>query len=113
MAAEMRSQPRSMTASPDLFLGLSERQFQATVIAYAQRCGWLVCWTWRSIHSPAGEPDLRLLRGDRYILAELKTERGQLSPAQVAYGEAARACPAVEYYVWRPRDWRAIEEVLR
>ena len=50
----------------------------------------------------AGFPDL-VLAGERgFILAELKTDTGRVSPQQV---EWLKACdPHVECYIWRPKD---------
>lgn len=56
-----------------------------------------------------GAPDLILARDGRVILAELKTQRGRLSPAQrmwlTALGSHAR--------LWRPSDWAEIVAELR
>ena len=60
----------------------------------------------------AGFPDLILVRGDRLLAAELKTESGTLTPAQSEWLEALAAA-GMETFVWRPDDWDAIAKVLR
>ncbi len=102
---------------------ISERAFQASVIRLAQLRGWRVfharaALTAKGRHMTpvaadgAGFPDLLMLRGNRAIAAELKTEKGRLSPAQVMWLDAFRETP-VETYLWRPRDWDALERILK
>lgn len=94
------------------------------ILAYARLRGW------RSVHfrparlydgngwrtavsgDGAGFPDLVLVRGDRLVFAELKSETGQLTAEQEAWRDALRATHG-ECYLWRPSDWPQIEEVLR
>ena len=91
---------------------VTERAFAATVREYATAKGW-TCWlTWKSLHSPAGEPDLRLVRPPRFLLVELKSEKGKLTLAQLEARDLLQGCPGVEYYCWRPSDWAEIEKVL-
>lgn len=84
--------------------------------------GWRGYHTHRSQHSPAGFPDLALVRRGRLIMAELKREKGKTTPAQDgwledlaevaehAHNPDAEALlgddyrPAVAVYVWRPSD---------
>ena len=63
-------------------------------------------------------PDLCLVRGRRLIFAELKTEKGRLTPAQEAWLEAFKALRStapIEVYVWRPADWfgGTIDRILK
>jgi hypothetical protein len=95
----------------------SERQFERAVVEYAELNHWLVYHTFDSRRSNAGFPDLVLVRHDRLIFAELKSEKGRLSPAQVEWLRAlhtvelaALTCRVVE---WRPSMWGEIEGVLR
>lgn len=93
---------------------LSEKEFQRQVVDLAAKIfGWETYHAWLSIHSPRGWPDLALCRPPRLILAELKREKGTLSPSQERSIGLLRACPGVEVYVWRPSDLDAIREVLR
>ena len=91
----------------------TEKQFQQAVREYARITGWRDFCHWLSIRSPAGYPDLTLLRPPRVVFAELKTERGRVSDAQQETLALLGQCPGVETYLWRPADWPTIEEVLR
>lgn len=95
-----------------LFGGVPERDFQQQVIEMAQWLGWRVYHPWRSDHSAAGWPDLAMARPPRFLMAELKSERGQLSTAQSDWLAALRAC-GIECHVWRPSMLAAIEATLR
>lgn len=53
-----------------------------------------------------------MVRRERLVLAELKTDKGKLSPSQEEWIAALEATCA-EIYVWRPRDFDQIEQVLR
>ena len=99
----------------------SEKLFQERIIKLAKVKGWLVFHTppfsprngvWRS--AGKGFPDLCLIcaEGRRgMIFAELKTQKGKLSPEQEDWGVALVKAGA-EYYVWRPADWSTIETRL-
>jgi hypothetical protein len=89
---------------------MSEAAFQAEVVRLAKALGWLVFSTWDSRHSPAGEPDLRLVR-DRVIWAELKSEKGKPTVLQKAALEAL-ADAGAEAYLWRPSNMDEIIRVL-
>ena len=116
----MTTMPRRRRTAPERTNAprVTEKQWQAQVIQLARMFGWFVFWTWNSRHSPAGEPDLRLLRVDikpakhvgRYVLAELKTDTGKLSEAQQDVANKLWCCDGIEFYIWRPKD---IEEVIR
>lgn len=60
-----------------------------------------------------GFPDYIAVRGDRIILAELKSETGRLSQGQKDWLEAFRFTNKVEVFVWRPKDFDDIRKVLR
>ena len=99
------------------FNKISETYFRdQQVIPLARMLGWLVYFTWKSFHSPAGFPDLVLVKGKRLIFAELKTDDGKFSPAQLTWLAAlewvARDNQAIEVYVWRPSDLEHIKELL-
>lgn len=81
---------------------MSERAWQAMVLELAT----LYRWTWYHTHdsrrSPAGFPDLVLVR-DRVLFAELKTDRGRLTAQQLGWiGRLEEA--GAEVFVWRPKD---------
>ena len=94
----------------------NEASFQKMVIQYAELSGWRVYHVTnvsgrlRATTSP-GFPDLVLVRGERMVFAELKTDRGKTTKAQDEWLSALRQTPA-EVFLWRPRDWDEIERTL-
>lgn len=54
-----------------------------------------------------GFPDLLLIRVPQIVVAELKTDKGRVTPEQSNWLERFRAC-GVEAYVWRPKDYNAV-----
>jgi len=91
---------------------VTEDEWRSQVLRWAERDGWLHYFTWTSLHSPSGFPDLVLAREPRVIIAELKTEVGKLTPRQERWGGVLVQCPGVEYYVWRPHDEDEVRRVL-
>ncbi len=89
----------------------SERQFQAQVTELATLRNWVWYHTHDSRRSPAGFPDLVLVRGRRLVFAELKRERGRLTKEQEQWLRTLQATDA-EVYVWRPSDWPQVQETL-
>lgn len=99
---------------PPLPQEITEAQFQQAVINIAQYSGWLVThfrpaltksgrWA-TAIQGHKGFPDLVLAKGWNVIIAELKTNKGKLSPEQVKW--ATEIGPI--YRLWRPQDWKEI-----
>lgn len=100
----------------------SERGFQDTFIEFAKYKGW------RRLHIlPAmrrggsyvtsvqgdgvGFPDNLLLRGNRQVVAELKSKYGTVTYQQALWLNDFKKVGA-EVYVWTPEDWDEIERVL-
>lgn len=96
--------------APDL---LTERQWQQQVLELAQWLGWRCFHPYTSVRSTPGWPDLAMVRSGRAIFAELKTERGKVTPAQRDWLADLGAVPGVEAYLWRPRHWEDVQCVLR
>ena len=105
---------------------MTEAELLEQVKAVAQTLGWRLYHAFNSRRSAAGFPDLALVRPPRVIFMELKSEKGRLDtrrrfsprtgralPNQKDWKDAFEACPGVEYYLWRPRHWDEIMEVLR
>jgi hypothetical protein len=90
---------------------LRESAFRDAVVALARYRGWLVYFTWRSDHSPAGFPDLVLVRGRCLIFAELKVKPNTPTTAQREWLTALDQAGA-ETYVWTPEMWSEIEAIL-
>jgi hypothetical protein len=92
--------------------GISEKDFQADVEQYARSHGWRCYHTRDSRRSVAGFPDLVLLRGGEEVIAELKVGDNRTDAAQDAWLDAFREAGRPTF-VWYPRDWKTIEEVLQ
>lgn len=90
---------------------ISEKEFRQHVVDYARSRQWLVYYTWRSVHSPSGFPDLCMVRLTRTVFAELKTEKGRLTADQQKWLDALWLAGHTAH-VWRPSDWAAIQETL-
>jgi hypothetical protein len=89
-----------------------ERALHDQVLALARLYAWRVYFTFDSRRSPPGFPDLCLVRGNRLLFCELKTQRGRLTTDQAAWLEDLRATSA-EVYCWRPADLPQVAAILR
>lgn len=90
---------------------MKEKDFQNSVIEIAKKIGYKVYFTKDSRESPSGFPDLVLV--SKYVIvAELKTNTGVLSPAQVDWMQALSAAEGVHAVVWRPKDMDTIIKTL-
>lgn len=88
----------------DLLLAMeTEDQFQAWLVGAAEAVGWSWHHETDSRRTRAGWPDLVLWRPRDFLIAELKTERGRVSPEQHKV-IAGLAAAGIEVHVWRPRD---------
>lgn len=102
---------------------ISEANFQTAIMDMAAWYGW------RRFHprtvrtadarhltafsGEAGFPDLVLVHRNRGVIyAELKTQRGRLTPQQELWRADLEAAGA-EYYLWRPSDWDFIIKRLK
>lgn len=104
------------TARTILDATISEKEFQQQVVDAARRLGWRCFHTYDSRRSEPGFPDLLCVRDGELIVAELKSERGRLSPAQQRWIAGFREVQyqrGVRVFVWKPSDWEQIERVLR
>jgi len=101
---------------------ISEKDFLKTIIDYAHLRGWAVAhfrtsmtqsgrWATAVQADGAGFVDLVLVR-DRVVWAEVKREKGMLSPDQEDWRERLLSAKQ-EYYCWKPSDWGSIVEILR
>src|SRR5436190_21301303 len=99
-----------------------EQSFQTVVVEVARLAGWRVAhfrpartkngWKTPVTADGAGWPDLVLVRPPRLIFAELKSETGELRPNQTEWLDVLRLLPSAETYLWRPKDWDALVEIL-
>jgi hypothetical protein len=91
---------------------LTEKQFMARVVKYAELMGWHAYHTFDSRRSAPGFPDLVLIRRPRLVFAEIKTDRGTLTTPQFSMLVELREC-GQEAYVWRPAEFDQVARILR
>jgi hypothetical protein len=92
---------------------ITEREFSQQVTDLADTFGWATYHPYLSIRSTPGWPDLTLVRPPRFVVAELKTEKGKLSIDQDYWIGLLRDCPGIEVFIWRPSDWDEIVRLLK
>ena len=103
----------------DPWLELPEAAWQEQVISLARQFHWRVAhfragrtsrgqWRTPVQADGAGFPDL-MLCDRRIIYAELKADKGKITPDQVEWLAAIRSAGG-EAYLWRPAD---LEDVVR
>ena len=98
---------------------ITEKQFEAQIKDLAKLFGWKYYHTWRSIHSPAGFPDCVMVRNGQLIFAELKSEKGKLTPEQDEWLDALIGVAKhtnfqeIQVYLWRPHMIEEIVKILR
>lgn len=111
--SEQMPEPRNPYKVDGGEVKITEKQFSQQVVDLAQQLGWRVYRTWTSMHSPKGFPDLTMVRGERLIFAELKSEIGKPTEAQTEWLTALMTTGKVEVYLWRPSQINEIAEVLQ
>lgn len=82
---------------------LSEKEWQGQVLELAALYRWRHFHPYDMRRSDEGWPDLVLVRVPELLVAELKTDTGRLSGAQIVWLDQLAAC-GIETHVWRPRD---------
>lgn len=100
---------------------MTEADWQKQVIELARLFKWRVAhfrpamtkhgWVTPVAADGKGWPDLFLVR-ERVIAAELKSDKGKLSPDQEAWRDAL-ATAGIPVYVWRPSDFDTVAHTLR
>jgi len=93
---------------------VTEKDLREQVRDLCKLFGWKIYFSWTSIHSPRGFPDLVLANPEqkRIIYAELKSEKGVVTEYQQEWLDTLDACRQ-EVYLWRPEDIEGIAEILR
>ena len=93
---------------------MTEDELLASILEVAEILKWLTYHTHDSRRSPAGFPDLVLVREHRILYRELKRSPapGLVTPAQREWLHRLRAAGA-DVDVWTPQDWpsRVIAEL--
>ena len=100
---------------------MTEAQLQQQIIQLAKLYSWRVAHFrpamtakgWRTPVSADGQgfPDLVLVKRCRLIFAEVKSDKGRVSPEQQEWLDALRKTKN-EVYLWKPKDWPEIQGVL-
>ncbi len=100
---------------------MTENDLLLQIIDLAHIYGWqvvhfrpaLTSKGWRTPVQADGKgfPDLIMLNGKEMIVAEVKSDKGKVSLEQDTWLDAFREVGA-ETFVWRPKDWEAIQERL-
>jgi len=95
-------------------IAVTEADLREQIRDLCKLFGWKMYFSWTSIHSPRGFPDLVLVNPEqkRVIFAELKREGKNPTPQQEEWLAALAACNQ-EVYVWRPGDIEKIANILR
>ena len=93
-------------------LAISETELREQIRDLCKYTGWKFYFTWNSYHSPKGLPDLILRKKPRLIFAELKSEKGELSDAQLDWYFDLKES-GFEVYIWRPSMFNQIVEILQ
>lgn len=98
----------------------TEAEFESSVLELARFFGWKcahfrVANTGRGWRTPVagdgkGWPDWVFAR-ERVVFAELKSQRGRLSPEQATWLDWLKAAGG-EVYCWRPSDWDDVTRIL-
>jgi hypothetical protein len=92
---------------------MPEEQLQERVRELAEQYGWRYFHVYDSRKSPEGWPDTVLLKGERAIIAELKSATGIVTEAQHAWLTAWGQVQHIACHVWRPEHLQEIETLLR
>lgn len=90
----------------------SEASFMARVVALARLNHWKVFHAHRSDHSESGFPDLVMLRRNRLLAWECKSQSGRPTAEQIAWRDAFDGVITVRAEIVRPSDWDAIVREL-
>ncbi len=103
-----------MTSARDtLRQAMTEKEWLDAVLQTAQLFGWRTYHTFDSRRSPAGFPDLVLVRPPRLLFVELKTTKGRVTAKQLEWVGALADCTTIEAGVFRPTDEDALLDLLR
>lgn len=105
---------------------ISEREWQNQVIQLAKLYKWKIHAErpartkhgWKTpIQGDPGFPDLVLVKqfGDQAVLiiAELKTEKGKISPQQRKWSDLLYLVQGVTMAIWRPSDFDEVRGILK
>lgn len=118
----MRYNLQMLAALPKADLrAVSEYDFQVAVTRYAKAQGWMPMYfrktatqgkdRWVAV-APPGWPDLTLLRLDKLVCIECKSEKGKPTEAQQLWLAGLDRVAGVSTYLFRPSDASTVMQVL-
>jgi len=102
-----------LAARAELDRHVPERELQRQITDLADLTGWRWFHVYDSRRSPAGFPDLALVRRGRLIFFEVKSASGRISRPQAAWLLDLAQVPGVVAMVVRPSDWPRVERLLQ
>lgn len=91
---------------------ITEKAWQAQVVALCRTLGYRVQHHRISMLSASGWPDLQLWKPGRFLMAELKTDKGKVSAAQQDVIDSLKAA-GIAVFVWRPADFDYMVDILQ
>lgn len=91
---------------------LTEADYQAQIIEFAELCGWRVYHTHDSRRSHPGWPDLALVRGKELVFLEVKGAKGRLTREQGEWISVLKDVERVGAWAVWPEDWAKVEGTL-
>ena len=101
---------------------MTETDLLNIVLDLAKLYGWhtahfrpaMTAQGWRTAVQGDGKgwPDLTMVKGSRLLFAELKSEKGKISPEQQLWLDKLAEIDGSEVYVWRPAHIDEIAKIL-
>lgn len=114
---------KTTTLKSEINKAITHEEFQETVCELAHYLGWRIAhfrraWSKKGWRTPvqydgAGFPDLFLVRGERLLVMELKSAKGNVTIPQQLWLDTLKATGKCEVYLGRPDDWDEIVELLK
>jgi Holliday junction resolvase len=102
-----------LSARAELDRHVPEREFQRQITDLADLTGWRWFHAYDSRRSPAGFPDLVLVRRGRLLFFEVKSASGRISRPQAAWLLDLAQVPGVVALAVRPSDWPKVQRLLQ
>jgi hypothetical protein len=91
---------------------ITHKEFQNTLVKFAKWHGWKCQYWWKSIHSPAGFPDVFCCKPPYSVYFELKVKPDKASVAQQEWIDLLSQLPNTVAKVVYYDDWDYIVQIL-
>lgn len=102
-----------LAARVELDRHVPEQELQQQITDLADLTGWRWFHAYDSRRSPAGFPDLVLVRRGRLLFFEVKSASGRISRSQAAWLLDLAQVPGVVALTVRPSDWPKVQRLLQ